>query len=412
MPWYLYLALKQLFPSGKWVHFFTVVSTCGVMLGVMILIIVQSVMNGFGEEIRSKIVDTSGHVQVERLATGDIMRDSAQVIDLVRTHPGVLKASAYAHGIVMVQQNQRPAFPFIRSVELDARDEVIEIEEFLVMGELDLLDDDSIFLSSGLALSLGARMGSIVEVYSPLMLERLKRDEILLPRELEVVGIFETGWHQVDEKTMVGTRRLMQDLYGLGDGVHGVAVRLDRGYDPDRVARELNEILPSGLIALSWLDTNRDFLFVLQLEKNVLFFLLLFIILVAAFAITSSLLITVVRKTKEIGLLGALGAQPRHIAACFCFQGFVLGVAGTVLGVLMALGVLHFRNNIVYAFARLTQSEDALRRFYHFTEIPVYYAATDFIVIISCSIIISTLAGTIPAIRASRLKPTEAFRNE
>lgn len=412
MSWYLYLALKQLFPSGKWVSFFTVVSIAGVMLGVMILIIVQSVMNGFGEEIRSKIVDTSGHVQVEPLSPGDIFHDVEEVLAVADSHPGVVRASPYAQGVVMVQQEQRPAFPFIRSVELDPEKEVIPIEEFLVMGELESLDDDSVFLSSGLAMALGARMGSTVEVYSPLLLERLKRDEILLPRELEVAGIFETGWHQVDENMMVGTRRLMQDLYGLGDGVHGVALRLDRGYDSDRVARELNEVLPPGLHALSWLDTNRDFLFILRLEKNVLFFLLLFIILVAAFAITSSLLITVVRKTKEIGLLGALGAQPRHIAASFCYQGLMLGTAGTVFGVLAALLVLHFRNNIIYTFARLTQSEEALVRYYHFAEIPVHYAAMDFVVIIACSIVISTLAGFIPAIRASRMKPTEAFRNE
>ncbi len=409
MPWYLYLALKQLFPTGKPVHFFTVVSTCGVMLGVMILIIVQSVMNGFGHEIRSKIVDTSGHVTVR---SGDIIQDAEGLKELVEEHPGVLLASPFAHGIVMVQQDQRPAFPFIRSVELSAEEEVIPIEDFLVLGELDDLDDDSIFLSAGLASALGARMGSVVEVYSPLMLERLRKDEILLPRELVVAGIFETGWSQVDENTLVGTRRLMQDLYGLGQGVHAVAIRLEEGFDPDRVAAELNDMLPPQFEALSWMDTNRDFLFVLRLEKNVLFFLLLFIILVAAFAITSSMLITVVRKTKEIGLLGALGGQPRHIAACFCFQGFLLGVTGTLLGVVAALVILFFRNDIVYWFARVTQSKEALVRFYHFAEIPVYYAREDFVVIICCSIVISTLAGLIPAIRAARMKPTEAFRNE
>lgn len=412
MPWYLYLALKQLFPSGKPVSFFTVVSTCGVMLGVMILIIVQSVMNGFGEEIRSKIVDTSGHLQIESTRPGDVIRETDELLEIVRSHPAVLKATPYAYGFVMVQRGQRPAFPFIRSIALDPADEVIPIEEFLFYGELDDLDDDSVFLSSGLARSLGAQVGSIVEVYSPLMLERLKRDEILMPRELEVVGIFESGWHQVDENTMLGTLRLMQDLYGLSDGVHAVAVRLEEGYDADRAASELNARLPREFVAYSWLDTNRDFLFVLQLEKNVLFFLLLFIVLVAAFAITSSLLITVVRKTKEIGLLGALGGQPRQIAACFCFQGFLLGVAGTIFGVIAALVVLHFRNDIVYTFAQITQSEEALKRFYQFAEIPVHYSISDFVVITSCSVLISTGAGLIPAIRASLMKPTEAFRDE
>jgi lipoprotein-releasing system permease protein len=411
LPWYLYLAFKQLFPTGKPIHFFTVVSTCGVMLGVWLLILVQSVMNGFGEELRSKIVDTGGHIQITSGGARPIP-DAAMIVEIARSHPGVIGATPYVHGMVMVQHNQLTAFPLVRSVELSPEDEILPVEEFLAMGQLDFLDDDSIFLSTGLASKIGARMGSIVEVYSPLMLERLRRDEILLPRELEVAGIIETGWHQVDENTMVGTRRLIQDLHGLRDDVHGVAIRLHRGYDADRVARELNDVLPPPYYALSWLDTNRDFLFVLRLEKNVLFFLLIFIVLVAAFAITSSLLMTVVRKTKEIGLLGALGATPRQIAACFCFQGFVLGTAGTILGVIAALTVLHFRNEIVYAFAKMTQSREALMRFYHFAEIPVYYDPKDFVIIISCSIIISTLAGLIPAIRASRMKPTEAFRND
>lgn len=410
MPWYLYLAFKQLFPSGKPIAFFTVVSTCGILLGVAILIIVQSVMNGFGHEIRSRIVDTSGHIQV--IAGGDPIRNFGEIVEIAEGHPGVELATPFVHGMVMAQHDQRMAFPMIRSVELAPEQEVTPIQEFLILGELDFLDDDSIFLSTGLAGALGARMGSVIEVYSPTMLEGLKRDELLLPRELEVAGIFETGWHQVDENMMVGTRRLIQDLHGLRDSVHGVAIRLGPNYDSDRVAKELNRDLPPPVYALSWLDTNRDFLFVLQLEKNVLFFLLIFIILVAAFAITSSLLITVVRKTKEIGLLGALGAQPRHIAGCFCFQGFILGAAGTALGVAGALVVLHFRNKIVYAFARLTQSEEALVRFYHFAEIPVYYESRDFVVIIACSIIISTLAGLIPAVRASRMRPTEAFRHE
>src|SRR5690625_963098 len=130
MSWYLYLAIKQLFPSGKPFHFFTVVSTCGVMLGVALLIIVQSVMNGFGEEIRSKIIDNNGHVQIESAHRGNVIRDSDELLRVVREHPRVIKATPYAYGFVMVQQEQRPAFPFIRSVALDPEKEVIPIEDF------------------------------------------------------------------------------------------------------------------------------------------------------------------------------------------------------------------------------------------------------------------------------------------
>ncbi len=379
------------------------------MLGVALLIIVQSVMNGFGHEIRSRIVDTNAHIRVEG---GSILRDWEAVRAEIASDPAVKIASPYAHGVVMAQKDNIPAFPLIRSIELEPELEAIPVERYLRSGHMDLLDDDSVFLSSGLAFTLGARPGSVIEVYSPLMLERLKREELLLPRELEVVGIFESGWQQVDDNTMLVTLRLMQDLYGLQNGVHGIAVRLHPGHDADTVARRLNDRLPMPYLARSWMDTNQDFLFILQLEKHVLFFLMLFIVVVAAFSITSSLLITVVRKTREIGLFGALGGRPREIAACFCFQGFLLGLAGTGLGVVLALTVLHFRNDIVSTFAQITQSEEALRRFYQFVDLPVYFEVRDFVVIVGSAVLISTFAGLIPAWRASRLKPTEAFRSE
>ncbi len=411
MPWYLYLALKQLFPSGKIISFFTVVSACGVTLGVALLIIVQSVMNGFGEELRSKIVDTGGHIRLV-MADGDVMYDFRELTERLEEFEEVKAATPYAEGIVMVQSDRRPALPAVRGIDPLREGEVIAIEEYIVGADFDDLYDDGVFISSGLAAAVGARIGSVIDVYTPLMLERITRDEVLLPRELEVVGIFETGWHQVDESTMVVTLRLMQDLFGLGSGAQGITVRLHEGHDVDVVTAMLNREIGGDVRAVSWMDLNRDFLWILQLEKNVLFFLLIFIVVVAAFAITSSLLITVVRKTKEIGLLGALGGRPGQIASCFCFQGFFIGVAGTLLGIVSAVILLHFRNDIIYAFASLTQSEEALRRYYEFAYIPLHYAMRDFIVIITCSIIISTLAGMIPALRAARLKPTEAFRNE
>jgi len=409
MPWYLYLALKQLFPTGRRVAFFTLASVAGVMLGVAVLIIVLSVMNGFGVEIRRKIVETNGDVRVEN---GGIMTDQAEVMARIRGLPGVVAVTPYAHGMVLLQAGNRPSFPLIEGVDLPTVQQVVPLAEFMVAGRLDDLDDDSVLLSSELAASLGARVGQKVDVYSPLLLERLKKDEILLPRTVRVAGIFETGWNQVDSNTLICSLRLMQDLYGLDRGVHGVSVRLQRGFDSDEFAARVNALFDGADRAVSWIESNRDFLFVIQLEKNMLFFLLLFIVLVAAFAIASSLLIAVVRKTREIGLLGALGGKPRQVAACFCFQGFLIGVTGTVLGIGLAVLALSFRNEIVHAFARLTQSEAALLRFYQFANLPLAYSAHDLALIVVSSVVIATLAGLLPAWRAARLKPVEALRSE
>ena len=148
------------------------------------------------------------------------------------------------------------------------------------------------------------------------------------------------------------------------------------------------------------------------MEKNLVSILLLFIILVASFSIMSSLLTTVVRKTREIGLLGALGGRPREIAACFCVQGFLIGLIGTAGGLALGFGFLQVRNELLLLFTKLTGSQETLERFYQFSKVPAHMESADLVVIIVGTIVISTIAGIFPAWRASRLKPVEALRNE
>lgn len=411
MPWPIYLALKQLFPSGRRFPFFTLISILGVALGVALLVISISVMGGFGHEIRRMIVDTQGEVQVKGHG---YIADAAPLHAALARVPGVVATTAYAEGVALIEHDRKPAYPAVQGIDLEHVDAVIPLRRFVRLGSLDRLDDDSVILSSQLARALGARLGSRVELYSPLLLEKMKNDEVMLPRELEVVGIFEVGHQQLDSSVVLVTLRTMQDLYGLGRGVHGINVKIAEGEDPDRVARRINEAMPPGLDAeaRSWIDANQDFLFVLQLEKNMIFFLLTFIIIVAAFSVASSLLIAVVRKTREIGLLGALGGKPRQVAACFCFQGFFIGVAGTAAGLALGFFFLHFRNDMIRVFTQLTGSEEVLARFYQFSRLPAYTAPSDVATIVICSIVISTLAGLLPAWRAARLKPVEALRSE
>ncbi len=411
MPWPIYLALKQLFPTGRKFPFFTLISILGVALGVALLVISISVMGGFGHQIRQMIVDTQGEVQVK--ARGFIGRPDEVLAELAKV-PGVVAATPYAEGFAMMEHERKPAFPVIQGIDLDHVNAVVPLERFVRMGSLDSLDDDTVILSSQLAISIGARLGSKVEIYSPLLLEKIKHDEVMLPRELTVVGIFEIGHQQLDSSVVLVTLRTMQDLYGLGPAVHGFNVKIGAKEDADEVARRINKALgpERNVEARSWLDANQDFLFVLQLEKNMIFFLLTFIIIVAAFSVASSLLIAVVRKTREIGLLGALGAKPRQVAACFCFQGFFIGVVGTAAGLVLGFVFLHFRNDLIRVFTQLTGSEEVLARFYQFSQLPRYSAPSDIALIIVASIVISTLAGLLPAWRAARLKPVEALRSE
>lgn len=411
MPWYLYLALKQLFPTGKRLSFFTAISILGVALGVATLVVTNSVMGGFGYEIRRMIIDTQGDVQVR--ARG-LINAPKPLVATVAEVPGVVGVTPFAEGVGMLEYGRKPAFPLIQGIDVNRVNDVIPLNRFIRLGSLDNLDDDTVILSSQLAYSLGARMGDKVTISSPLLIERMKNDEVFLPRELVIAGIFEIGHQQLDSNTVLVTLRRMQDLYGLGDAVHGLNVKIADKLDPDLVADRIGTVLPREpeMRAHSWMEANSEFLFVLQMEKNLVSILLLFIILVASFSIMSSLLTTVVRKTREIGLLGALGGSPRQIAACFCVQGFLIGLIGTGAGLVLGFGFLALRNDILLLFTKITGSQAALERFYQFSNVPAHMESADLIVIVVGTIVISTFAGIFPAWRASRLKPVEALRNE
>jgi lipoprotein-releasing system permease protein len=411
MPWYLYLALKQLFPTGRRLSFFTAISVVSVALGVALLIVVLSVMGGFGQQFRRVIVESQGDVQVR--ARGFIDHP-ADVLAQIEKVPGVVATTPFAEGVVMIECGAKPAFPEIQGVDLSRVDKVVPLKKFIRVGSLDDLDDDSVILGSQLAQSIGAHIGDKIDVYTPLLLEKLKNDEVILPRELKVVGIFEIGYQQLDRNLVIVTLRLMQELYGLGGAVHGINVRIAPGLDADQMATRINAALPSeaNLRARSWFEVNQDFLWVLQLEKNLMLFIMLVVVIVAAFLTMSLLIVLVIKKTREIGLLGALGAGRREIALCFCLQGVAVGVAGTALGLVLGFTGLHFRNDAVELITRFTGSREILARFYQFSQLPAHTEPRDLIVIVISALVLSTLAGVIPAIMAARLKPVEALRSE
>jgi lipoprotein-releasing system permease protein len=409
MPWYLYLALKQLFPSGRKFPFYTAISMLGVALGVMVLIVATSVMGGFGYEIRRMIVDTEGEIQVKASGYVD---DYGALVRRVEAVPGVAAATPYAAGFVGIQFEGRAAYPQLRGLDLRSVEKVTDLKRYVRLGSLDALDDDSVILSSVLAQSVGATIGDKIDIYSPLVIQKLEKDEVFLPRQVRVVGLLEIGHQQLDSSRVYCTLRLAQDLYGLGSAVHGINVRLKPGQNEDETAAWLNAVLPKGVRAASWMESWADFLWVLNLEKSINFFLLLFIVVIAAFSVMSSLLISVVRKTREIGLLGALGGRARDVALCFCSQAFIIGVAGTVIGLGFGFGLLAIRNPLVHGAARLLQREQTLRQFYQFYDLPAHTLTSDVVMTVVAAIVISTLAGLIPAWRAARLKPVEALRHE
>jgi lipoprotein-releasing system permease protein len=411
MPWPVYLAIKQLFPTGRWVSFFTVISVVGIGLGVGLMLVAASVMGGFGNQIKTMIIDTQGEVQVKARVLLD-KPAAAEIEKVLAASPDVQAFAPYAAGMVMLEFQSRPAFPTIQGFNYDDMKKVVPLERYLVAGSLDNLDDDSVILSSLLASSLGVKVGDIVSLYSPLALERARQNELLLPRDVLVAGVFHVGHQQLDSSTVLCSLRLMQDLYGLEQRVHGYNVRLKPGVDEFAVAAALNAKMPPTALALTWYESNAEFQSVLSFERNLFILMISLIVVVATFAITGMLLTQVVRKTREIGLLGAMGGRAAQVAMCFCAQGLVLGVVGTALGLAGGFMLLHFRDDVVSVIARMTMGRETFAKFYQFSNLPAHTTAGTVVMIIVFSLAASTIAGLIPAWRAARLKPVEALRSE
>ena len=180
-------------------------------------------MNGFQKEIRDKIVETTGHLRVE---AGSVIYDydgmMEALLGLEYRGKNVIQAvSPYAYGFVIVQNRKVPVFPAIRGVDIAYEAEIVPFNKFLISGSVDDLDNDSVIISSGLARKIGAHQGDVLELASPLIIEKIKEDEIMLPREVRVAGVFETGWTVIDNNTLFCTLTLMQEFYGLEDGIHG-----------------------------------------------------------------------------------------------------------------------------------------------------------------------------------------------
>ncbi|MCD8298363.1 MAG: ABC transporter permease [Opitutae bacterium] len=425
MPWSIYLAFKQLFPPGKHFPAFALVSIIGVAIGVCSLLVVQTVMNGYGREHRENIQRMYGHVVVTDSHGGAIANHKALMATLEKV-PGVVAASPFAEGQVMVRHGDIPALPFVRGIDLDKEDNVVPVKKFLTVGEPDALDDDRVIVGSELARMLNLRVrvktgdngelvrelvpGQTIEVYSPTMLDALKDDEVPMPVELEVCGLFESGYRPADENTIIVSLRRMQELYNLGKNVQGIRLRVEDPEAVEKIIPAICRVLPMKLRATPWIYVNWNFLQAVQFEKTLLFFLMFIITLVASFSIASTLFSAVVKRSREIGILGALGARPRQILVIFASQGVAVGAIGYGIGCVLTFVIIAARDEIVSFINSIFGSGDMIQTQYLFSQIPVHYNGNDFLVAAIFTILTTTVAGLIPAIWAARRKPSEAMR--
>jgi len=398
------------------------------MLGVMVLILVISVMTGFDRELRQKVIDFDAHILV---TSEDVMRDWRALKTKIDNTPGVVATAPYVQGPVIVEFHNRRLAPVIRGVDPQQEEKVIPLQKFIKFGKLDL-EGESTVLGIELARKLGVSIGDKVTIYSPgnlgqvldsvKKLENAKGDEekkaidelrdVILPKELTVTGIFETGHYLHDSEFLLVPVYVGQELYGLEDALHGITVRTDNPYGAERVKQKIQQFLEPPEYAQTWIDMNRQYFEAVRLERTVMFFLLFFIVIVAAFGIMSTLITVTVQKRREIGIVKALGANIGQIIWVFLGQGTIVGLFGTLTGLGLGMTLIRYRNEFSHWLASTLHIEIFPREVYQFSSIPAEVVPHDVTIICISAFLICSLAALIPAYFAARLDPVESLRYE
>ena len=410
LPFSLFLGLRYLRPRRTLFSAVTVLSLLGVLLGVMVLVIVISVMTGFDDMWREKILGFHAHVTLAPAHGEPFDADPAWMED-VRSEPGVKGASAFLYGLAFLSHEGRVASPILRGVREDDERTVSAVPERIEDGGFDL-QDGGIVLGAELARRLGVRVGDTVLAYSPQSF--LSQDELRLPTELDVRGVFNVGMYDLDAGYALVSLATARGLFGVARGVQAVQLKAADPSAPavSALARRLDDRLGPAVQAQTWMDQNRQLFTALQVEKNMMYFLLVFIVIVAAFGITNTLITVTVQKTREIGLLKAIGYRGPAIAGVFLWQGWVAGTLGSGLGIAAGLWALEYRNDLLRFLNERMGIGLLPPELYQLAEIPARTLPGDLAIIAGVALLICTLAGLIPAWRAARLDPAQALRYE
>jgi len=405
LPWFLHLALRQLFPPGKRFPAFATVSILGVALGVASLLVVQTVMNGFGEEHRLRIRESFG----DCLVTGPapIEKPEALAKELA-ARPEVASASLFAEGPALARNGDFSGIAQVRGI--DPTDPGQPARKYVVGGSFDDLDDGRIILGYGLARALRVRVGDRVEVWSPAMAERAEKGKAPLPAEFEVCAVVVTGFTEVDNAAALIPLRRFREIWNLGPRAHGLTLRLKEPALAAATAGRLAVGHPE-LRFRPWQDIKKDFLEAIRFEKTMLFFLMFIITLVASFSIGSTLFSAVIRRSREVGVLASLGAARWQVVALFGLQGLLIGALGTLLGFLLTWTILSFRDGILGAINSLFGGGDMVANVYQFSKVPLHYDASDFFIAAAFTLLTTAIAGLVPALWAAGRKPSEAMRD-
>lgn len=412
-PLSLYIGLRYVRAKRRnhFISFISFVSMFGIALGVMVLITVVSVMNGFQKELRERILGMVSHATIEGFR--EPVRDWQGAAAQARQHPQVLGAAPYIEGQALVNVGELNSGVMIRGIEPDYEDQVSEIRAKLRFGRMESLAPKSYHILIGIELAekLGVNLGDKITVIIP---KAHVTPAGLVPRfrRFTVGGIFEIGMNEYDSGLVVMHLADAARLYRMQDGVSGVRLKTADIDHAKTIAREVGESLGGQYYVGDWTYRHQNLFNAVALEKRLMFFVLFLIVAVAAFNIVSTLVMMVTDKQSDIAILRTLGARTGTVMGVFVVQGMIIGVIGTLLGGVLGITLAIHVEEVVSFLERLFGMELFPSNIYYISKLKGDVQRDDVTIILLGSLIISLLVTLYPARRAANTQPAEALRYE
>ncbi|HUU29219.1 MAG TPA: lipoprotein-releasing ABC transporter permease subunit [archaeon] len=411
----LFIGWRYLFSrrNSKFLSFFTLISICGVFVGVMALIVILAVLNGFHNDLKEKILGTMPQITLFTF-NGEPIEGYDSVIKKIESLPGILSVAPLIYSeCMLVSESQDNAGAILRGVDPVLEERITDIKKHVFSGAFSFKDETpggemrypGIVLGSYLAQLLRVGLGDIVTIWAPKGVKITPFGLSAPWRKFRVTGLFETGLYDVDAKFVYLSLEEAQSFFGMKNAISHIEVRL---VEIERAREVREEILDAiggyPFTGTDWITYNKNLFEALKLEKAVMFVILTLIILVAAFNIVSTLTMLIMDKTREIGILRSMGLTSRAVGWIFISNGLVIGALGTVLGAAAGYVISLLLNK----YQLISIPGDV----YFISSFPVNMQVEDFILVTVASMLISFVATIYPALRAASLPPVDAIRYE